>query len=61
MYSDEHGVIYGSVESLCCTPETNITLHINSTGIKIDKNKWSTEGKNVLYSIEENYRQAEVH
>ena len=25
---DEHWVMYGSVESLYCTPETNITLHV---------------------------------
>lgn len=27
--SDEHRVMYGSVESLYCTSETNITLYIN--------------------------------
>ena len=27
--SDEQWVIYGSVESLCCTPETNTTLYVN--------------------------------
>ena len=27
--SDEHRVMYGSVESLYCTPETNITLYVN--------------------------------
>ena len=26
---DEHQVLYGNVESLHCTPETNITLHVN--------------------------------
>ena len=26
---NEHQVLYGSVESLCCTPETNITLYVN--------------------------------
>ena len=26
---DEHRVMYGSVESLYCTPETNITLYVN--------------------------------
>ena len=31
---DEHWVMYGSVESLYCTPETNITLYVNYTGIK---------------------------
>ena len=29
--------MYGTVESLYCTPETNITLHVNYTGIKIFK------------------------
>ena len=31
----EHRAIYGSVESLCCTPETRTTLYVDSTGIKI--------------------------
>ena len=26
---DEHWVTYGTVESLYCTPETNITLYVN--------------------------------
>ena len=30
---DEHWVLYGSVESLYCTPETDITLYVNSTRI----------------------------
>ena len=30
---DEHQVLYGSVELLYCTPETNITLYVNYTGI----------------------------
>ena len=28
-------VLYASVESVCCTPETNIALYANYTGIKI--------------------------
>ena len=31
---DKHQVMYGSVESLDCTPETNITLYFNYTGTK---------------------------
>ena len=31
---DEHQVMYGSVESLYCTLESNITLCVNYTGIK---------------------------
>ena len=34
-YRDEHWVMYGIVESLHCTPETNVTLYVNYTGIKI--------------------------
>ena len=30
---DEHQVLYISVESLYCTPETNITLCVNYFGI----------------------------
>ena len=26
---DEHQVMYGRVESLYCTPETNITVYVN--------------------------------
>ena len=33
-YLDEHWIIYGTVESLYCTPETNIMLYFNYTGIK---------------------------
>ena len=29
---DEHQVMYGSVGSLYCTPETNETLYVNYTG-----------------------------
>jgi len=29
--------MYGSVESLYCTPETNVTLYINYIEIKIKK------------------------
>ena len=32
---DEHWVMYGIVESLYCTQETNITLNISDTRIKI--------------------------
>ena len=32
---DKHWVICGSVESLFCTSETNITLYVNYTGNKI--------------------------
>ena len=28
-YGDEHRAMYGSVESLYCTPEINITLDVN--------------------------------
>ena len=34
-YHDEHWVIYRIVESLYCTPETNMTLYVKYTGIKI--------------------------
>ena len=30
---DEHWVMYRGVESLDCTPETNLTLHVSYTGI----------------------------
>ena len=31
-YYDEHQVMYRIVESLYCTPETNITYYVNYTG-----------------------------
>ena len=33
-YGDEHRVLYGSVGSLYCTPETNITLYVNQMELK---------------------------
>ena len=37
---DEHWVMYGSIESLHCTPKTNVKLYVNYTGIKIrEKNE----------------------
>ena len=36
---DEHWVMYRIVESLYCTPETNITLDINYISIFFKKNK----------------------
>lgn len=30
---DEHWVLYGTAEALHCTPETNVTLDVNQTGI----------------------------
>ena len=32
---DEHWVMYTVVETLYCPPETNITVYVNCTGIKI--------------------------
>lgn len=37
-YYDEHWVVY-RIESLYCSPETNITLYDNYTGIKIFNKK----------------------
>ena len=36
---DEYQVLYESVESLNCTPETNITLYINYWNLNENKNK----------------------
>ena len=36
---DEHWVLYGSVESLYCTPGTNITLYVNSLELKLKLEK----------------------
>ena len=33
-YHSEHQVMHRNVELVCCTPETNITLHVNYTSIK---------------------------
>lgn len=32
-YCGEHCIMYRIVESLCCTPEMNITLYVNYTSI----------------------------
>ena len=34
-YHGEHWAMYKIVKSLYCTPENNITLYVNYTGIKI--------------------------
>ena len=34
---DEHLMLYEIVESLYCTPETNIAPHVNYTGTKTKK------------------------
>ena len=34
-YHDVHWVMYRIAESLYCTPDTNTTLYVNNTGIKI--------------------------
>ena len=33
-YCGDHSTINTNIESLCCTPETNIMLHVNYTSIK---------------------------
>ena len=38
-YCGDHFAIYRNIESLCCTPETNIILYINYTSIKKKKDK----------------------
>ena len=34
IYHDDHWVMYRTAESLCCAPETNITLYVSYSGIK---------------------------
>ena len=34
IYWSDHFAIYTNVESLCCTPETNIMFYVNYTSIK---------------------------
>ena len=38
-YCGEHCARDRLVKSLCCTPETNITLYVNYTSIKIEKTR----------------------
>ena len=33
-YCGDHVKIYANIESLCCTPETNIMLYVNYTSIR---------------------------
>ena len=45
----EHSIIYKVVDSLCCTPETNVTLCVNCSSIKKEKNpKIRTETQKAL-------------
>lgn len=37
---DEHWVLYRSVESPYCTPETNMKLYVNYPGTKILKTQY---------------------
>ena len=38
-HCDDNFAIYTDIESLCCTPETNIMLNVNYTSIKINSKK----------------------
>ena len=49
IYCDEHWIVYRTVETLHCTPETNITLYVNYTGIKIIKKKQPKTKKVTTY------------
>lgn len=33
-YDGDYSAIYTNIESLCCTPETNVTLHVSFTSVK---------------------------
>ena len=46
--------MYRIVESVYCTPETNITLYVNYTRIKIKFKKGSNEGFVMLYEVWQN-------
>ena len=37
--------MYGMAESLYCTPDTNMTLYVNYTGIKIKKKEKNKQTK----------------
>ena len=39
----DHFTIYTSIESLCCTPETNIMLYVNYSSIRTNKQKNPTK------------------
>ena len=34
---DEHPVLYGSAELLCCPPEMNMAVYVNATGFQFFK------------------------
>ena len=52
-YCGEHCIMQRIIESLCCTPETNITLYANYTSMiilflkKIPKNDAEIQGKQI--------------
>ena len=43
-YGGEHSIMYRIVESLCCIPETTVTLYVNYTLVK-------NGNKEILYTI----------
>lgn len=45
---DDHFLKYTNVESLCCTPETNIIVYGNYTSIKKKKDGQRTTGNNMF-------------
>ena len=43
---DEHWVMYGTVQSLYCTPETNITLHKLYWNSNLTEDSWVARNGN---------------
>lgn len=47
LYMGDHFIMYLNIKSLCCIPETNITLYINYTSIQNSMfNSW------VIYDLQ---------
>lgn len=52
--------MYINVESLCCTPETSIRLHVNDTSIKKEKQSLLSQFLVELHRCMRSYRAMEI-
>ena len=57
----ERSLTHRPIQSLCCTPETNVTLWVNYTSLKKYRNK-STQGSHcVSFGESKSFHQARLH
>ena len=51
-YCGDHFVIYTDIKSLCCKPEINIMLYVNSASIKKFEKQYQCNTQRVKYPIQ---------